>query len=488
MQDLRSNIIESVCNSSENINLGNSSVFFREILCLNHNVGKTLYVMNELGVLGAYLPEFKDLVGFFQPGVYHCYTADEHTLIALMNVEKLEKEKNYLGFIFNSLRRKDILYLAILFHDIAKPISISGHEIVGGEISASIMDRLGYEQNEISIVKFLVHHHLTMEQIAFRRNINDPTTLNNFASLFPSIEHLEMLYLLTYADLSAVNSMVWTNWKSELLYQLYRKTRAMLEAKISAEELLYSDAMKALDNFSDGGNSNLKEHIESINDYAYVQTFSSEEINKHLQEIELGKKVSVSFFNNQDNTIITVITKDTPSLLSRLCGAISINDLNILSAKIFTRKDGIVIDSFSVCDFRNGALVDIAKYEKISKDIELAITNQLPIGIEFSKARKKWWRLENKLFRRKSKIKIEFEDHDKYTIIDIYSPDYLGLLYQITRKFNELGLSIYFAKIATKADDVVDAFYVLDYDGNKVNHERYELIRIELTKTIEELL
>jgi len=487
-RSLRSLVIESVCSQIEINQYENSSVFFREILCLPQNVGKTLYVMNELGVLGAYIPEFKELIGFFQPGVYHCYSADEHTLIALINLEKLESEENQLGNIFSSIQRKDILFLAVLFHDIAKPISISGHEIVGAEISALVMERLGYSQDEINQVKFLVMHHLTMEQTAFRRNINDPSTLNNFSSLFSSIELLEMLYLLTYADLSAVNSMVWTNWKSELLYQLYRKTRAMLEEKISGEELLYSDAMKALDNISENENGNIKEHIESINDYAYLQTFSSEEINIHLKEIETGKNVSVSFFNNRDNTIITVIAKDSPSLLSRLCGAISINDLNILSAKIFTRKDGIVIDSFSVSDFRTSGAVEESRFEKISRDIELAITNQLPIGIEFNKARKKWWRLENRLFRRKSKIKIKFEDHDKYTIIDVYSPDCLGLLYQITRSLNELGLSIYFAKIATKSDDIVDAFYVLDYDGNKVNSERYELITLELTKTIEELL
>lgn len=487
-KELRSQIIESVCNKNDLGNFADSSVFFREILCLPQNVGKTLYVMNELGVLGAYLPEFKDLVGFFQPGVYHCYTADEHTLIALINLENLQQEENSLAFIFNTIERKDLLYLSVLFHDIAKPISISGHEIVGGEIAATVMDRLGYEQNEINIVRFLVQHHLTMEQTAFRRNINDPITLNNFATLFPSIEILEMLYLLTYADLSAVNSMVWTNWKSELLQQLYRKTRAMLEEKISAEELLYSDAMKALNGFYESDNDNLKDHIESINDYSYLHSFSSEEINQHVKEIELGKNVSVTFANNKDNTTITVITKDSPSLLSRLCGALSINDLNILTAKIFTRKDGIVIDSFSVVDFRENSIVNKNKFDKIINDIELAVKNQLAINTEFTKVRKKWWRIENKLFRRKSKVKIKFEDHDKYTIIDVYSPDCLGLLYQITHKFNELGLSIYFAKIATKSDDVVDAFYVLDYDGNKIQSERYELITIELTKTIEELL
>lgn len=487
-RELRSQIIESVIDFANLKITKQSSVFFREILRLPHNVGKTFYVMNELGVLASYLPEFKELIGFFQPGVYHCYTADEHTLIALKNLEDLETNENQLGIIFNSIKRKDLLFLSVLLHDIAKPISISGHEIIGAEIAASIMDRLGYNNSEIELVSFLVRHHLTMEQTAFRRNINDAVTLNNFSSLFKSIESLDMLYLLTYADLSAVNSIVWTNWKSELLYQLYRKTRLMLVDKISGEELLYSDALKALNEIDAESDELVKNHIQSFNDYSYIHSFSSEEINKHIHEIELGLNVSVSFSESNETTLITVITKDSNSLLSRLCGAISINDLNIHTAKIFTRKDGIIIDTFTVTDYRTGQKVQNSSYEKIKKNIELAVSNELPIGIEFNKVKSKWWRLENKLFRKKSKIKIEFEDHNKYTIIDVYSPDRLGLLYQITKKLNELGLSIYFAKIATKSDDVVDAFYVLDYDGNKISSDRYELITVELTKSIEELL
>lgn len=124
--------------------------------------------------------------------------------------------------------------------DIAKPIDISGHEIIGEEMTSSIMIRLGYDENEIDKVCFLVKNHLMMEQIAFRRNLNDPETLNNFSVRFGSVEELDLLYLITYADLSAVNAAVWTSWKAELLSELYRKSRAMIQDKISGEDLLYS--------------------------------------------------------------------------------------------------------------------------------------------------------------------------------------------------------------------------------------------------------
>ncbi len=484
---LRSSIIEAVIDLNESsIFEPNSSAFFREILKLPKNVGKTLYAMNELGVLGAFLPEFKDLVGFFQPGVYHCYTADEHTLIALNNLENLENETSSLAKLFIGNKEKDILFLAVLFHDIAKPISISGHEIIGTEIATSIMERLGYNTQAIQMVQFLVQHHLTMEQVAFRRNLNDPVTLDSFAKKVISIQALENLYLLTYADLSAVSPVVWTQWKSDLLNELFVKTKRMIKERISGEVLL-SHVTNAYLNDKEG-DSSFKEHIESIDDLGYLQHYSQEEINQHIDEIEKGSSVSVFFKEDHSFTYVTVIAFDSDSLLSRICGALSINDLNIYDAKIFTRKDGMVIDSFSVTDFRTHNVIETSRYKKITRDLELAINNELQITKEFNKIKSKWWRLENKLFKRKGKIKITFEKHEKYTIIDIFSPDRLGLLYQITKKMNELGLSIYFAKISTKADDVVDSFYILDRNKNKISTSEYELITVELTDTIMEML
>jgi [protein-PII] uridylyltransferase len=380
------------------------------------------------------------------------------------------------------------LFLAILFHDIAKPISLSGHEIIGAEIANSIMERLGYGLEEIETVQFLVHHHLTMEQVAFRRNLNDSSTLNNFALLFSNSELLDLLYLVTYADLSAVSQVVWTQWKSDLLNELYRKTKTMLDERITGHDLLSYNLQEIISGSEIYTEDSFKDHIESINDLSYLHHFSTEEINQHIEEIEKGSPVSVFFKKEDAFTVITIITRDSEALLSRMCGALSINDLNIHDAKIFTRKDGIVIDSFNVSDFRTNGTIEEERFPKITNDLHLAVENELQITKEFSQIKSKWWRIENKLFKRKGKIKISFEKHDKYTIIDVYSPDRLGLLYQITKKMNELGLSIYFAKISTKADDVVDSFYILDRNRKKISVDSFELITHELTETIEEML
>lgn len=469
-----------------------SSVFFREILKLPKNVGQTLYVMNVLGVLGAFMPEFKDLNGFLQHGVYHSYTADEHTLIAIQNVEKLANENSQLGRIYNKLKDKEKLFLGLLLHDIAKPINISGHEIIGAELTTSIMYRMGYSEEEINTVSFLVLNHLIMEQTAFRRNLNDPDTLNNFTSRFNSIEDLDQLYLLTYADLSAVNPIVWTSWKSELLAELYRKTRAMLEEKISGEQLLISTTYSVPKEISKHSphitEELIQDHIESIDDIAYSHHFAAEEIAQHIDEINKGLSVSVLFSDSNDYTGITVITKDFPSLLSKLCGVLAINDINIHDAKIFTRKDGIVIDTFNVTSFSSHKKLDEETFPKIEDDMNLAITGLLQISKEVASLKTKWWRIENKLFKKKGNIKVAFENHEKYTIIDVHSPDRLGFLYHVTSKMNELGLSIYFAKISTLGDEIVDAFYVLDRNGKKISPNDYEFVKNELTLAISKLL
>jgi [protein-PII] uridylyltransferase len=492
-ENLRSLIIEIVEDKKElNASLAESSVFFREILKLPKNIGQTLSTMNELGVLSAFMPEFKDLIGFLQHGVYHCYTADEHTLVTIQNVEKLERDNSPLGKIYKSLRNKEVLFLALLFHDIAKPINISGHEIIGAEMASSIMDRLGYSEDEISHVTFLVKNHLVMEQIAFRRNLNDPDTLNNFMSRFVSVEDLDYLYLVTYADLSAVNPAVWTSWKSDLLFELHRKTKSMLEDQITGEELLMSstyvvpkDIIKHSPAISE---SHVKEHIDSINDIAYAYHFSDEEIAKHIEEIRSGVKVSALFKELDNFTNVTVITKDFTALLSKLCGVFSINDLNIHDAKIFTHKDGIVIDTFNVTDFRSHQKIDSERYEKIRNDLVAVISGYVDLNQEFARHKSKWRRIENKLFKRSGKVKVEFEEHEKYTIVDVFSPDRLGFLYQVTKKMTELGLIIYFAKISTKADDIVDSFYVLDRNGKKISSNDYNMVISELTGTINQLL
>ncbi|HSD64350.1 MAG TPA: hypothetical protein VLB50_11145, partial [Ignavibacteriaceae bacterium] len=260
----------------------------------------------------------------------------------------------------------------------------------------------------------------------------------------------------------------------------------------SGEEFLISNTYvipKEISKHSDViSEDHVQEHIESINDIAYAQNFTEKEIAGHVEEIQKGVTISTSFKELNGFTNVTIITNDFPSLLSKLCGVLSINGVNIHDARIFTRKDGIVIDTFNVTDFNTGKKIDKEKYSKIRKDMKAVISGLLQLSTEFAKMKSKWWRIETKLFKRTGKVKIEFENHEKYTIVDIFSPDRLGFLYQVTNKMNQLGLSIYFAKISTRGDDIVDSFYVLDARGKKISPSDYDLIKTELTELISQLL
>jgi len=486
---LRSLIIDQI-QEYEGVGLvkSKSSVFFREILKLEKNVGETLTAMNELGVLQAAIPEFKDMVGFFQKGVYHWYTADDHTLIAIKNLEKLSDQDTKLAKLFKGLKEKELLYLAVLFHDIGKPIILSGHEIIGAEIAANVMTRMGYNEREVKLVAFLVRNHLLMEQTAFRRNLNDPETLNSFAENFENEKQLEMLYLLTYADLSAVNPMVWTNWKNQLLEELYGKTKEMILKKIKGEEILIAKRLEINEELLKEIGQEFANHSLLIDDDNYFSAYTKEEIIEHIDTINKNLPLSVIFKEDEHFTNVTIITKDQKGLLAKLCGVFSINDIDIHDAKIFTRKDGIVIDTFNTLDFRTKEKLDLQKREKVKKDIAKVLEGELSLAVEFKNMKSRWKWIEKKIFNKEGRVKVSFEETEKYTIIEVFSPDRLGLLYTIAKTFEELDISIYFAKIATRGDEIVDIFYALDQNNRKINPLNYDIIRYQLKTSICELL
>ncbi|KAB2909286.1 MAG: [protein-PII] uridylyltransferase [Ignavibacteriales bacterium] len=469
-----------------------SSYFFKNILLQKEFVGSTLFGMHELGVLGALIPEFEELTGFIQHGVYHSYTADEHTIIAIMNVEKLQYEKSNLGRLFNSIERHDLLYLALLFHDIAKPINVEGHELLGAEVADSFMQKLGYPDSDIETVKFLIRSHLLMTKVAFKRDLNSPETLNSFISHFTNITELDLLYLISYADLTAVNTALWTSWKNELLSELYRKSRELIIEEITAEDLLYQNSNPEEDKILEYSDSisreNVRSHIRSFNDPSYVTNFTEEEMARHIEGILSGAPITVLFKQSDSFTNVTVITFDDESLLAKLCGVFLINDVNIHDARIFTRKDKIIIDNFNVTDFSTNKPIDETKFEELRSDFLQMEAGMLQLATELTKHKSKWWRLENKFFKKPGRVSVSFEESKKYTIIDIHSPDRLGFLYTVTSKLNDLGLTIYFAKISTMGSDIVDSFYVLDPNNKKVAKNFYVVIEEQLIQCVNDLL
>ncbi len=470
-------------------------IFF-EILNSQGNVASTLELMSELGILGKYIPEFGNLTGLFQHSVYHYYTVDEHTLKAIANAENLKEDDSNLGDIFRNLKRKDVLYLAILFHDSGKAIKVDGHSEIGAEMAKKFLQRVKFDS--IDDVVFLVRNHLLMEQVAFRRNFHEPETLFNFASKFYKSDLIDMLYILTYADLSAVNPDVWTSWKAQLLEELYLLSKPIVENKLTLEEVYYLIEEKTskriesiIASLSDKISREVVEnHFDNlIEDDSYFSVFTDFEIEEHIKKIvESGERKVDAIFKRMDGyTEITVITRDAPFVLSNICGVLSANDANIFDAKIFTRKDGVVIDKFRVFDYISGVELSQAQCKKIEKDLNDVFNGTIDLDELFERHRRRWKR-KVETTKKDVKIAVEFEDSKDYTIIDVFAPDSLGFLYKVSRKISELGLNIYFAKIATRTDGIVDSFYVLDFNGHKIIDESLkEKIKVEILNVIYEL-
>jgi len=458
-------------------------------------VAKTLHTMNELNVLGRYIPEFGDLVAFFQHNVYHYFTADEHTLIAIANVEGLREQQGVLREVFRNLRRKDILYLAILLHDIAKPHGVADHEITGVRMAEEILRRLNMN-DATPDVTFLVRNHLAMEQVAFRRNVHDPETIKEFAAKFERPEQLDYLYLLTYADLSAVNINVWTEWKSSLLQELYQRAFEVLTRNlrgVQVDDFHQSRHLDAVQEIVDRlGASMPREHVErhlqGIRNESYISLFSEDEIGQHIHKSASDETVSTMFTHQEGHTEITIITEDAPFALAKFCAVLAANDANIFDANVFTREDGIIIDRFRVSDASTRQQIEQRVCTKITTDLNQVMRGELDIEHLFQAHRRKWKRRPRVPSNPNVRIDVEFEDNPRYTIIDVYAPDSLGFLYRITETISKLGLDIYFAKIGTRMDGIVDAFYTLDRTGKPVTDtEHRQLIKSEILATIKAL-
>jgi [protein-PII] uridylyltransferase len=464
---------------------------FRRIL-RSRNVGTVLHTMNTLGVLGRYIPEFGELVAFFQHNVYHYYTADEHTLIAIENAEGLREQQGALREVFRMLPRKDLLYMAILLHDIAKPRGVANHEITGVDVARTVLHRLGMDEF-FPDVAFLVRNHLVMEQTAFRRNIHDAETLKEFAARFEHPAQLDYLFVLTYADLSAVNVTVWTEWKSTVLQELYHRTAEVLRRNLRGADIdryhrdLHVTKVEEITRTlsEEFPAEEVSRHIESIPNESYMAVFTPDDIAQHLRAGRSVDTVNVLFNHAGAYTEVTVIARDAPFALSRFCAVLSANDANIFDANIFTRNDGLIIDRFRVSAATSGRQLEHRACTKIATDLDRMQRGEVAVEQLFLEHHRKWKRRRQTGTNPSIKIDVQFEDTPRHTIIDVFAPDSVGFLYRVTEAISSLGLDIFFAKIATRVDGIVDAFYVLERSGVPLTDpNRRELTRTSLLDAI----
>ncbi len=469
---------------------------FMQLLKCKKNKARTLRTMHDLGVLGAYLPEFGALTCLVQYDAYHLYTVDEHTLLALENIEAVSQQKDgVLKRTYEEIERHDLVFLAVLLHDVGKS-KRDDHIACGIAMTQTLLNRLDLSEEERNYVLFLVEHHQDMVIISQRRDLDDHKMIAEFARIFDKHDWLRSLYLLSYADLSAVATEAWSEWQDALLREVYAKTRTQLESGLKALEEQHH-AGKLLAAYLDQVEGHWPEHrLETFRQHIrllpprYLVANQYGQIEHHLEQIEkLGDGLlEVDFVDVQDYTEILVITRDQRQLLAKICGVLAVNDINILRADVHTRDDELVLDVFQVTDVDGSPQLPESKQQRLRDQLELVISGQKKAKELFANYSKPWNRRKTTVLIKAPEVSIENEVSDRYTVIDTNVQDDAGLLYTITHELGELDLDIHMAIVSTAAARALDAFYVVDAGGQKiVNYEVLEMIYERLLTRLEKI-
>lgn len=461
---------------------------------------KTLEAMHRAHLLEKLVPAFSRVRGLMQFNQYHKYTVDEHSLRAVAKAEALAKHPGVLGDVYREIKRKDLLHLALLLHDLGKGHE-EDHSEVGKRLAEETAVRLGFDERESRTLVMLVHRHLLMAHTAFRRDPYDEKVLLPFAREVGTPEVLRKLLALTAADIAAVGPDVLTKWKESLLVELY--LRAMQEVSGERETAdepqrlarIADDLVQASDNQNlPNDKAWIRSELEQF-PLRYAYGTSPRRIAAHLgaiRRLQPGGVVVETEFNAPLATCeYAVIAHNDviPGLFSKIAGVMAAGGLQILDAQIVTRKDGVVVDTFQVADPDYQGEPPLERRESIAGTITEVLTGRQSIDAVMRRGARLSLGRSLPAHRQPAEVRIDNETSDRFTILDVFADDRQGLLYIITNAIFQLGLSVHASRISTRLDQVADVFYVTSMDGKKVEEVgRLETIRASILNEIEVFL
>jgi [protein-PII] uridylyltransferase len=474
------------------------AVFFR-ILAQTH-AAMALRMMHRHGALSAYIPEFAPLHCLVQYDLYHRYTVDEHTLRSIEALERLsetsEPSLRSLALLYHQTADKALLKFALLLHDLGKDIGPrqASHVHRSGALAKPVCDRLSLTAEQQHLLQILVVNHLVMNHLAQRRDITDPKVIAEFAKIVEAVPYLEQLYLLTYADTSAVGPEVWTVWKGTLLADLYRRTldylvhtRNTLPSEEELRQRLRPAILDALPTHNDA--INVDRFLDAM-PAKYLIATPPEEIAKHIcltQPTLTGPLVLDTVQNTSVGfTHVTVCVEGRRGVFAMIAGALSRNRLNILGAQIYTSKQGLAVDTLQVETTDSSPVTDERVWARVKTDLLEALAGERNFDEVLSQRRYSVHDRKFQAFVQPPQVTIDNVVSDSHTVIEVQTQDRLGLLYKLTRLLFEQGLDIALAKISTEANRAIDVFYVTDAAGEKIVVEgRVDRLRQALLEALQ---
>ena len=463
---------------------------FLEILNQRGNVAPAVRAMHEVDLLGRFIPEFGRMTCLVQHEFFHAYAADEHTLICLEKLDQVwdADERPFTDYthILQDIDLPYLLYLALFLHDAGKGMESGDHVKDGTAVCLQVGERLGLSPRRLSRLRFLVDSHLLMAEVSQRRDIDSPTVIRQFAEAVQDEENLAMLTLLTFADSLGTSNDLWNDFKNTLLQSLYRRADRRLASGEDYEAAEKNRLAKLKFTLRDELPPHLsEEELEAHFNHLTPRYFRAHSIRHILVDLEQvylflnrvtakrNEKVLEPIINWHDRpargyTSLKVCTWDRPGLFTTISGALAATGLNILSARVFSRSDGIIIDTFFVVNAKTGGLAKRAERDKFSKLITQALLLDGDSEFEEQAMVK---REDTEEWQLPTRIRIDTQSVESRTIVEVESEDRLGLLHRISNVLTRHDLNIHVARISTEKGAAIDTFYVRTMSGGKPTDE-----------------
>lgn len=463
-------------------NTYNKSIFM-QILKNTHSVARELKRMHRYGVLSSYWPSFEKVVGKMQYDLFHVYTVDEHTLRVLQNVRNIAKNINQESYVFQNelfkqISKPELLYIAALFHDVAKGRG-EDHSQLGGTEAERFCLEHAMSEYDATLVKWLVENHLVMSLTVQRKDISNPEIIRDFAEKMGNSTRLIYLYLLTVADIQGTNPELWTGWRDSLLKDLLgaslRSLRRGLNKPPEINDLVrqvQNSVIKTLDTKID--KKKYKSFWGGFDDDYFIR-HTDDELAWHVQAIfsispsDKTERLNTPFVFVRDKTErgcteILVYQKKREELFTIIAYTLSQLNLNILDVRVITSKKNIAVDTFLVLDNQGLPIQDSFKIEEIKNTIEKNIKNPKKDSLETSRLTPS----KHKHFSTQTQINfIQLHEQNK-TQMELRASDHPGLLFEVLRALKDSKIFIQNARITTIGERVDDIFTITDKDKKPI--------------------
>ena len=462
---------------------------FLHLLKQKGKVARILRLMHENGVLGRILPEFAPLTCLVQHEFFHRYTADEHTLVCLEQLDAMLDSKDpdlqKYAELYARVEAPEILALAMLLHDTGKAELSRHHEEVGAANAVRVARRFHFWGRNLSLMTFLVDHHMTLGNFA-RRNLDEPGTIREFARIVQDEERLDLLMLISAADVRAVaGKNNWSSWRELLVWDLYSRTKRMLageEEFLRAEEEERAGRTRQVAAVLSGSFSEeeMRNHLERMGS-SYLRQCSAELVARHIRAVHeflerrvAGAEALVPLVAWRDHpeeghTEVMVVTWNRERLFSKIAGSFAVAGINILSANIFTRSDDVVVDTFRVCTDRLESVSHRIDRELFEKTLTEALGGtEDRLAERLAGQGPTMWQKAIGEGEFPASLRIDTESEPGRTLVHVQAPDRVGLLHALTRAISEEGFQIEGARITTEKGAAIDTFSLLGHEGQPV--------------------